>query len=245
MNGLKRLVVLSALLGTALGFDGQVRAADTSALKTRLSSVEYDQAGHLVKGYLKQPAVVDGLPCQRWIRFRADQSVSMCQLSSDTTIQGQLIPEGSSVWFHANGRPCRVWLAREMIIQGVPCAGAPDKKAATAFYPNGRLEVTFLPRAATIQGVPCKSTGLGPVYLFPSGKLKMCVLDREATINGQAYSKDKQLTFDEHGRVIKAEDLPGYWARWGQVIRHNKKKWEMKRAAKKAAEAQQKAGAKK
>jgi len=224
MNRQWMRMLLLALYGVLALEPGSACAADTNSLKSVLRSVERDAKGRVRKGYLARPTLVDGLPCKMWIRFREDQTVSMCRLSSDTVIQGQRLPAESTIWFHDNGRPFRVWLGRPMTVQGLPCKGGPVKKTDTVFYPNGRLEGTFIAAPVTIQDIPCQKSGL--VMLYPDGKLKQCLLARACTIDGKPYQKKLIVHLDEQGRVTATEPLPTAWEIVKQIVAFNTRKFK-------------------
>ncbi|RKX26212.1 MAG: hypothetical protein DRP45_04100 [Candidatus Zixiibacteriota bacterium] len=122
------------------------------------------------------------LPAGTVVHLTRDGALDWCFLQQDTEIQGHLCrgeSHGFMTGFHPNGQLKTAWLARDEVIQGIPCAkfrfmsslfGGGD---ATRFYDNGQLS--------------------------------FCTLSEDATIEGQKFEKGDPVRFDENGTLIVKE----------------------------------------
>ena len=103
-----------------------------------------------------------------------------CFLPRNTEIQGILCRgdrhRGWETEFYRNGKLAKAWLAREQVIQGVPCMKA-------SFWTE-----VFRRDAA--------------VYFHPNGKLAKCKLARDVTLQGHKFKKGQHVRFDPEGKLI-------------------------------------------
>jgi len=167
-------------------------------------SVRYHENGSLKKCKLRIPTVVQGYPCQCWLRFYPSGRLKELRLSESKRIQGIEIPRKSVVFFRSDGLLDHCWLRKDLTIQGIPCNGG-FMKADTGFHRNGKLAYCGLSKSTDIQGIPCKASPFTNVVFHPSGKLKKCTLSKDHTINGTEYGKGTALRFDSAGNVQSSE----------------------------------------
>ena len=79
---------------------------------------------------------------------------------------------------YPDGSPKIIWLARDEIIQGLPCA---------------RFEWF-----GDVFG------GASDVVFYPNGTLKHAKLSRDATVQGQELRKGDHVLFDRNGKLVSA-----------------------------------------
>ena len=87
-------------------------------------------------------------------------------------------------------------LARDAIVQGLPCAG--DR--AVVFYPGGRLRLAWLVRAADVGSLRC---GAGIVYLHPNGSVLNAAMAGEQRLGEVVVPAGERVTLDDAGRLLE------------------------------------------
>lgn len=189
---------LLASAGLGAGCMGGIQ--QEGGLCVRERSIERHGDGTLRAALLAVPAEIDGIPCRGWARFHANGRLEESDLARDFTISGQPIPEGSRVAFRENGDFWSTFLARDTLLDGIPCDGGP-LKCQTTFHPNGRVKLTFLYEDALIQGVPCESSVFAGVHFDAEGKLIGCRLSRDATVGGVRFPAGARLSWGADGTV--------------------------------------------
>ncbi len=85
-------------------------------------------------------------------------------------------------------------LARDMLFQGLPCAGG----RSVVFFPSGRLKLAWLSCPAAVGPVVCSP---GIVYLHESGALLNATLAASHPFAGQVVPAGARATLDEEGRL--------------------------------------------
>ncbi len=117
------------------------------------------------------------------VSFTQEGVVDCCALPYDVSIQGHLCKgEGPGSWgtcFYPNGQLKLVWLAKDEIIQGIPCAYA-------SFWRD-------------VLG------GSSGTYFHENGNLANCKLARDATIEGQSFKKGDRVHFDKEGKLVRSK----------------------------------------
>ena len=111
--------------------------------------------------------------------FSLEGVMESCFLQQDTEIQGHLCKGHSDNWqtsFYPSGKLKIAWLAKDQIIQGVPCL------AASIW--NGR--------------------GAG-TYFHENGNLASCKLARDTTIEGQNFGRGDKVHFDKDGKLVRGK----------------------------------------
>ncbi len=142
---------------------------------------EYYPNGKLESCTIVREDTLSGQPLSAGtvVHLTNDGVLDWCFLQQDTEIQGHLCrgeSHGFMTGFHPNGQLKTAWLARDEVIQGIPCAkfrfmssvfGGGD---ATRFHENGQLS--------------------------------FCTLSDGMTIEDQEFEKGDPVRFDEHGKMI-------------------------------------------
>ncbi len=199
MKILCNLAALAAALAAACAGTGpsETLSVHGTTLVVDAWSVEWgdrggDEPDIYLKACLKEEAVVDGLRCERWIRFHADDVLAQCFLAEDADVQGHRFPAGTCLWFDPAGRLQHVWLSRDATFDGVPCDGGWGK-IAVSFHPNGRLKSAFLPEDTEIQGVPCLASAFHPFVLDEEGRLVRCTLAGPYEHEGRTLARGDEL----------------------------------------------------
>ncbi|MBZ0264021.1 hypothetical protein K8I28_05075 [bacterium] len=140
----------------------------------------YFKDGSLQSSFLSEPFTLSGhdLPTSTKFHFNLDGTLDFCFLGKDHELDGHLClgrGHGYMTTFHPNGQLHWIWLARDEVIDGIPCrhasfwADAFMGGVSTRFHPNGRLKTCKLSEAITIQGRELKK-GEHPVF-DETGKL--------------------------------------------------------------------------
>ncbi len=87
-------------------------------------------------------------------------------------------------------------LARDSIIQGLPCAGG----HSVVFFSSGRLRLAWLSRQTIVGTVTC---AIGILYLHESGALLNATLAASQTFVELTVSAGTRVTLDEDGQLIE------------------------------------------
>jgi hypothetical protein len=106
----------------------------------------------------------------------------MCMMSKDTELQGHLCRGHGHGWqttFHKNGQLKTIWLAREEVVQGVPCVKA-------HFLREGFI-------------------GPSVISFHENGVLKSARLAKDITIQGHDFEKNDRVQFDSEGKLVLEE----------------------------------------
>jgi hypothetical protein len=115
------------------------------------------------------------------VSFTQEGVVDCSALPHVVSIQGHLCKgEGPGSWgtcFFPNGQLKLVWLARDEIIQGIPCAYA-------SFWRD-------------VFG------GGSGTFFHENGKLASCKLARDASIEDQNFGKGDRVHFDKDGKLVR------------------------------------------
>jgi hypothetical protein len=106
----------------------------------------------------------------------------------------EFVDEGAE--FFPNGSPHDVQLVRDIVIQGLPCAGG----RSVVFFPNGRLKLAWLTQPTNTGGIPC---GAGIVYLHENGAAANTVLTEAHGFQGVRIAKGARVRLDEDGRLME------------------------------------------
>lgn len=121
------------------------------------------------------------LPAGSKVHFYRDGSFHFCFLPGEVEIDGHLCRGGGHDFMthlYPDGSPKIIWLARDEIIQGLPCA---------------RFEWF-----GDVFG------GASDVVFYPNGTLKHAKLSRDATVQGQELRKGDHVLFDRNGKLVSA-----------------------------------------
>jgi hypothetical protein len=156
---------------------------------------------------LRQPTVIDGVPCAgRSGAFAPSASLypsgrlAACRLAEPAVLFGQPLPEGA--WLHLNedGTPRYVFLGRTTELQGHRCRGSGATGWQTVLYPSGRLRVCWLAEDAVIDGVPCRRasffgelSGNTSVVLREDGRLASCRVSSPVSVGDRVIAKGERL----------------------------------------------------
>lgn len=165
-------------------------------------TVLYHDNGVIRKCKLKEPTMVQGFPCKRWIRFYQNGRLEQFEILEPITLQDIDIPAKSTVFLYRDGSLKKTWFSDSMTIQGVPCKGARLGKVTTAFHDNGILQWCFLTEPKTIQGIPCKAGLTDIVGFHPNGMLKTCTVEKQTTVQGHIYTRGMKIYLDESGNIL-------------------------------------------
>jgi hypothetical protein len=110
------------------------------------ASVKYHPNGQLRSCILARDDTLSGQPFPEGTRLAFTESGDLwrCYLSKDTEIQGHLCrgeADGFRTLFYSVSKPKRIWLARDEIIDNVPCARYHYfSRNDVTFHENGRLQ---------------------------------------------------------------------------------------------------------
>jgi len=184
------------------GFCAEQQPLAKEVFKKR--STLYHENGILQQCKLKKPCIVQGYPCERWVRFHDSGAIKQFQLSETRTIQDIPFPVHSTVFLHPDGSLRSCYFSKDITVRGLPLNGG-YMKVMTAFDRNGRISFCCLSRPTEIHGIPCAASVLKPVYLYPSGKLKKCSLSRAHSLDRKEYKKGTTLEFETNGSLKSTE----------------------------------------
>lgn len=87
-------------------------------------------------------------------------------------------------------------LARDVTIQGLPCAGG----RSAVFFPGGRLRLAWLAHAADVGPVRC---GAGVIYLHPDGSVLNAEVAEQQTFGDVVVPAGERVTLDDAGRLLE------------------------------------------
>ena len=157
---------------------------------------------------LTEPRVVQGVPCQGYVRLDPGGRLMSCVLSAEHTFGRVVLPANTQIRsFHPDGAPNRVHLGRDTRFDGHLCRGEGPGGWMAGFYPDGRLDHCFLKERETIDGLLCESgtfwgeiTGGVIVQFHPDGTLKSCRLAADATIAGESFRKGRRVWLGAAGK---------------------------------------------
>lgn len=201
---MKLTSIICTLLFAGSSMFASATAEQQSVAETicRSKTAAYHKNGTLRKCKLKEPASIQGYPCQRWIRFHKNGALNQFELSEESVIQGILVPAKSMVFLYDNGRLQKCWFSENVTVQGIPCKGSVFGKVTTAFHQNGNLKWCFLSELTTIQGIPCEASVFVGVNFFPNGRLRSCTLAKPITIDEKEYQRGTRLILDKNRNII-------------------------------------------
>lgn len=169
----------------------------------------------IIQGVVKKEAIVNGIPCKRGVVLINDWELKTFILADDYTIDGVEYPEWTKINHGQKGT--LIFLGEDMEYQGYCCNGNYKKWYSTGIhttlYPNGRLKGFYPCQNVVIDNIPCKSSPFANVHLHPNGKLKDCTLYAEYEIEGKMYKKNTHVSFDENGKLIRADKYVLWWLR--------------------------------
>lgn len=158
---------------------------------------------------------IDGYPCQKgWVHFHDNWRIQNFTNYREIIVDGVTIPEGTWVELAENGALALCAFPQNQLVQGYLVYGSGGAMGAhTTFHTDaanrGMLQSFFSPLDVCIDGIPCSGGALGklfhPIRLYPDGRLQYCVLSQSVTIEGIRYKKGAALSFDQNGKVLKAE----------------------------------------
>ena len=131
---------------------------------------------------LATPEVVDGLPCEGRLEMHPNGRVKSAVLSREHEIAGNVLPAGTRVVFHEDGRPRN----RQLRAAGAVLSGRPlPKGTAVWFDGDGRLRNCLLPEDTLIEGHLCRGKGDNwSTGFHPNGHLRLAWLARDEEIQG-------------------------------------------------------------
>ena len=151
--------------------------------------------------------------CSNKIEYYQNGNIEFCTLSSEDTLSGQPLPEGTGVHFTKEGVFNWCFLEQDTRIQEHLCRGG-GHDFMTAFHPNGQLRTAWLAVDEVIQDTPCsKFRFLSAVFLgihgktgqtsfYENGQLRYCELSEKITIGGQSFKKKDAVIFNPDGKLI-------------------------------------------
>jgi hypothetical protein len=159
---------------------------------------------------LREPRIIQNVPCTRYARFDADGRLLSCILSQEHAFGRVVLPANTQIRrFHPDGSPKDVHLGREARYDGHLCRGEGPGEWMSGFTPDGRLEYCFLVERETIDGVLCERgtfwgeiTGGVIVRFHPDGRLKTCRLAAGAQVTGRTYRKGERIWLDPQGSPL-------------------------------------------
>jgi len=145
---------------------------------------DYHSNGSLASCTLAHEDTLSGQPLAEGtvVNFTEDGIFDWCFLQTDTEIQGHLCrgeSHGFMTGFHPNGQLKTAWLARDEVINGIPCA-----------------KFKFLGNQ-------------NPARFHPNGRLSFCTLAEDITFEGQAFKQGDDVRFDEQGQLIQDKTEEG------------------------------------
>jgi len=148
-------------------------------------SVEYYKDGSVTSCTLGREDTLSGqpLPMGTVVHLTPDGYMDWCFLQQDTEIQGHLC-SGSGhdfmTGFYSNGQLRIAWLARDEVIQGIPCA---KYRFMSVLFGGGNA-----------------------TRFHENGKLSFCTLSDDVTIEGQGFDRGDEVRFDKNGSLIDSKD---------------------------------------
>ena len=147
--------------------------------------IEYYQNGNLEFCHLAREDTLSGqrLPAGTGVHFTEDGLFNWCMLQKDSEIQGYLTRgegHGFMTEFHPKGQVKTVYLVKDQVIQGIPCA-----------------KFRFL--SAVFWPVHGKNGG---TYFHENGQLKYCELSKNYSIEGQRFRRGDAVRFDQDGKLV-------------------------------------------
>ncbi len=147
--------------------------------------VEYYESGKLMHCSLAVDDTLSGQPLAAGtgVHFTEEGVFEWCFFRSDTFIQGYLCRgrgHGFMTQFHPNGEIETTYLAKDQVIQGIPCA-----------------KFRFL--SAVFNGFHNKH---GNTSFHDNGQLRYCELSENFTIEGKRFRRADAVRFDRNGMLI-------------------------------------------
>jgi hypothetical protein len=101
--------------------------------------------------------------------------------------------EDEDLELHPDGSVHDATLARNTVIQGMPCAG----RRSVVFFPSGRLRLAWLASPVVVGCVPCASGVV--TYFHENGRVLNATLGERF----QGLSAGTRATFDEDGLLLE------------------------------------------
>jgi len=169
--------------------------------------------GKLYDYFLKEPKIVQSVPCKG--RFTVDSSGKLYGfvLSEDYLFHGNMIPKGSRYEgrVHNNKRNgYMIYLSKDSEIQGlmVRSKGKGMEDYKPDFYHNHKLRGFKLVKDTEINGIPCKGGKNDYVILYPDGKLGECTLSSDFVSGDEVFLAETRIMISKDGKVYKKKNSP-------------------------------------
>lgn len=148
---------------------------------------------------LAEPQIFGAHQIPTGASLRLDEAGQLTSWSRRIAIEDQVhgIPcqAGSVITCFADGRPERVTLSKNHVVDGIPCMGGTDVE----LHSTGRIAVAMLGESMDLLGV---HFGAGTELVFrPDGSLSVAQLVEDMDIAGRAYTDGTYLLFDERGHL--------------------------------------------
>ena len=196
-----RSLARAGLFACALVLCGCLAPQDPADLPFETRSILRHEDGRMKRAFLLEETAIEGFPCRRWVWWYEDGRLDNVELARELAVQGHAFPAGTRLFFDRGGRLCNAWLARDTMLDGLPCRGR--FKISTAFHENGRVRAFFPPDDLELDGVLCEASLFHPVYLHADGRLRQCKLARDVMLDGVTFDQGDTLTLDESGRPLR------------------------------------------
>ena len=141
----------------------------------------YYRNGKLKSCTLARDDTLSGQPLQAGtvVHLTEDGKLDWCFLQQDTEIQGHMCrgeTHGFMTGFHPNGQLRTAWLARDEVIQGIPCA---KSRFLSSIFGGGDA-----------------------TRFHVNGQLSFCTLSDDITIEGHVFKKGDTVRLDDLGKLI-------------------------------------------
>jgi hypothetical protein len=182
--------------------EGQLRRCELSADAT-LAGLTVPAGSQLTFGpdgvpgmaILSRTAPIYGQPLPaNTVLHIADGRLHHFWLPADTEIQGHLVrgqDDGAGARLHPNGRLLAIWLAKEEVINGVPCTSSAN---------------------VLRMGLGVIRLGTKRMAWFrPDGRLQQCMLSRDITLDGHPMHKGDVLSLDVNGHTDPSAEKLSRW----------------------------------
>ena len=169
--------------------------------------------GKLYDYYLKEPKIVQNIPCKG--RFTVDSSGELYGfvLSENYLFHGNMIPKGSRYEgrvHNSKRNGYMIYLSKDTEIQGlmVRSKGKALEDYKPDFYNKNMLRGFKLVSDTEIDGVPCKGGKKDYVILYPNGKLGECTLSKDFVSDNKVFLAETRIMLNKEGKVYKKDSSP-------------------------------------
>ena len=126
--------------------------------------------------------LIDGVPCSGKVEFHEGGVLKRAKLAREHEIVGNVLPAGTRVSFHEDGRlrECHLDTA------GAVLSGRPlPRGTQVVFDGSGRMRNCLLPENTVIEGHLCLGKGTNwSTGFYPNGQLRLAWLARDEEIQG-------------------------------------------------------------